>query len=100
MYIIFNSNSKKIWLIEAPNWEGDWHKNFGGSWDCVEAYRIDGHAEGVPYSEELANINGMSFILFCFTSEHDKKINEAKAKINRDRDVVRMRVIRGMLQQQ
>lgn len=95
MHAIFNEKLKQITFEQSPNWDGDWHSKYGGTWNDVFAHSIDGFSAGIPFSAELANINGISVILFCGNDITEEHIQRAKSALKRNRDVVGFFVYRG-----
>lgn len=83
--------------FDNVNLEADWHQAYGGTWETVTCYRVYETVCGIPFSEELAGPDGMSFILFPCTPELNKKLAHAKRYLRNQRDVVRIYVIRHNL---
>jgi len=61
--------------------------------DMVRLYP-DHVVEGVTYDWELAGPAGASFRLHCMPDNTPEQIDRAKAKLRRERDAVRMSVLR------
>ena len=49
-------------------------------------------SNGIPYKEELAGPNGMSYILFPSATDTKEMITVAKSELRRQKDVVRLKV--------
>lgn len=90
MNAIINETNRTIQFNDA-NLQEDWHEDYGGTWKDVFCYSVYRSVNGIPFSEELAGPNGMSYILFAFKGIHSQEdINKAKRKIRQDQDVVHM----------
>jgi len=51
-------------------------------------------SEGIPYHEELAGPDGMSYLLFTTPDTDREQVTRAKDKIRRDHDVMHLREMR------
>jgi hypothetical protein len=104
VYVIFErdsdvSNSGRGVFIQNPDFDGDWEKRYlpqDVKPHRVSAVRIDGATgeNGLFYNEELASSQGMSFMLIVEPKDDKDKIEAAKQKLLRDRDVVRFHILR------
>lgn len=95
-YVIYDRTTRKAAMVTNPNWDGEyWERYLPGSKSInVSGYRVDGAYNGIPFTEELASIDGMWFGLFPDGAHTKADVAKAKKMIRNDRDVVSMTVYR------
>jgi len=98
-HLIINNKNGKYIFTDSANWDGDWRKNYPHVADLnymdIDVPSIWEHdvVNGLPFVYDLTRDGGL-FALYADQDSTAEQVEQAKAQLRRDRDVVSLRVVR------